>query len=1359
MHLNPDVRVRRFGTLIGIAALLFTTALVFRAQTTQPAYRKAATWQTTMLAAREAMHDPADPLDGVFAGVWSSSGPYPGDAQPDSKARWQERPQWTDQDPHGIPTTDGSALYLRREVVSTSTREVTATLAAQAIVTVWLNGKQLFRVDSRKGASTNRVALPLQKGANDLLVKLAGAGRNLTYAFALQRPDKVLEQRRRSMDRLWARLRADFADERSMREMRREERDGIWLEDWPAGDVAAIARRYAAATPGPAAAEARRLAAAARKFADLEPLRTTYNRARNVVEVREILATTNPEAVRLAVKDLIDTFGRRYPKGPEYLRALAELEKPFAEAQAAAKDDAIERLGEQVRRYAALSREALLANPMLDFDKVLVIRRNFDSRARSVMGKAMGMPGGNWMNNDDIPPFGWDNSIVVLSDLRRQGRLTTFYHPEDGKIVTDVDLDFNASRLMFSSIGSSKRWRLFEIKADGTGLRQITPDLPDVDQFDSCYLPSGKIAFTSDSGYQGMPCIGGGAPMAQLFVSDDRGKNIRQITFEQDTDWHPTVLNDGRLMYLRWEYADLPHYFSRILFSSNPDGTGAMEYLHSNSYFPNSYFYARPIPGHPTEVVGVISGHHGIQRSGRLIVFDPQRGRAEAEGAVQEIPGRGQKVEPIMKDQLVEGAWPQFVHPYPLADYTDAAHPAAGGKYYLVSMKRGPNALWGIYLADVFDNLTLIKEVEGSALVEPVPFRAVPKPPVVADRYEPGQKEATVYLSDIYSGPGLAGIPRGTVRSLRLFSYHFAYNRTGGHDTVGIQSGWDVKRILGTVPVEADGSATFKIPADTPISLQPLDEQGRALQLMRSWLVGMPGEVVSCVGCHDRQNTTASSRRNIASTRPPSAIKPWYGPPRPFAFQTEVQPVLDRYCASCHDGRNAPSGKPMPNYTYDPKATHFTQDRAYLGLHPYVHRYGPEADIALLCPMEYHATTSPLFQMLSKGHHGVELDAEAMDRLVTWADLNVPWRGSWGAKGTAETVPLFRNFDQVKRRIELAKLYANADTDPEREFADAMARVTHPAPAMPKPETATPVAVPAVAGWPFDAAEAERKQYASGGERRRTFDLGGGQKLDLVYIPAGSFVMGDAHGEADEQPLAAVKIAQPFWMGRLEVSNQQYRLFDPNHDSRSIDRQAKDHVSPGYAANTPEQPVIRVTWQQAMAFCNWLSQKTGQRVTLPTEAQWEWAARAGTATPFWFGVVDANFARFANLADQRVRGFEARFMGKMFNYIPYVEQVDDGEMITAPVGKYASNPWGLADMHGNVAEWTLSTYKAYPYDPRDGRDDPQTAGPKVVRGGSWRDMPEHATSAYRLSYQPYQRVFDVGFRVAVDAGPDMRAAR
>jgi len=1024
-------------------------------------------------------------------------------------------------------------------------------------------------------------------------------------------------------------------------------------------------------------------------------------------------------AVRRAVQDMIATFGPRYAKGPEYLRRLAEL------AKAGAKDE-----------LAPLAREALLANPLLDFDRLLVLKRNFGDAARRVMSSALGTPKLNSHCNSSIPhpESGWDNELVILSDLRGAGREEVLYKPPDGRIVVDPDLHFDADRLLFSMISEHGNWGVFEIGIDGRGLRRLTPDHEDVEFYDACYGPDGQIYFACNAAMQGLPCEGGKRPVVQLYRMDLDTKKVRQVTFEQDSDWCPTPMPDGRVLYLRWEYSDTPHYFTRILMTMNPDGTGQMEHYGSNSYWPNGIFNARPIPGEPTRVIGVVGGHHGISRSGRLVIFDTAKGRFESNGVVQEIPRCGHRVRPIIRDRLVDGVWPQFLYPYPLSD------PSTGlgaGKYHLVSMKRGRDSLWGLYLVDVFDNVTLIKEVEGSALLEAQPLRKRPRPPVIPDRVDLARKDALVYLVDVHAGRGLAGIPRGKVRKLRLVAYHFGYNYSASHNFVGIESSWDVKRILGTVPVEKDGSAYFRVPANVPISIQPLDEKGRALQLMRSWMVGMPGETVSCVGCHERQSDLAPVRQGVALSKPPAEIAPFFGAARGFSFRREVQPVLDRYCLACHGGDN----KLLPDFS-DGGGDGFST--AYRNLQFYVRRPGPEGDYHLTTPMEYHAGTSELVQMLEKGHKNVRLDEEAWQRLYAWIDLNAPYYGTWSEHAELRE---YRGSDQRKRRREFARLYAGLETDPE---ADADLPRPRPKPIVPRLFVPWPARQIKLPGWPFDAAEAARRQARTADVTNRTIDLGEGVTMDLVLIPPGEFIMGDADGDLDERPRTIVRIDRPFWMGALEVTNGQFLRFDPTHESKYIDMAGKDQSTRGFPANGAAQPVIRVSWREAVAFCKWLGRRTGGTVTLPTEAQWEYACRAGTGTALSYGGVDGDFSRHANLAD--ASAYAARGKGKRGGLTPFPAErrFDDGQAVVCDAGGYAPNAWGLRDMHGNVAEWTRSVYRPYPYGDSDGRNAPGAAGRRVVRGGSWRDRPRRCRSAFRLAYEPYQRVVNVGFRVVME---------
>jgi len=1002
-----------------------------------------------------------------------------------------------------------------------------------------------------------------------------------------------------------------------------------------------------------------------------------------------------------------------------------------------------------------LQRRVALSNPLLDFDRLLLVKR-------SVNSPRLGLPQ-NWQSNCVLPTTGFDDEIDVLSPLDTSGELTTFYRPGGPHFVGDVDLHFDADRLLFSSIGEHNKWHVFEINADGTGLRQVTPSLPDVHNYDACYPPDGSIIFSSTASMAAVPCVNGSTRVANFYRMDPDG-SIRQLCFDQEHNWCPVMQENGRVMYLRWEYTDTPHSHDRVLFSMNPDGTEQMEFYGSNSYWPNSLFYARPIPRHPSMFVGIVGGHHGVPRVGEMVLFDVRHGRRESNGAVQRIPGHGREVQSntdpryastLIVDNLVDGSWPKFLHPYPLSE-----------KYFLVACQPTAQSLWGIYLVDIFDNMLLIKQVPGYALLEPLPFRTTPKPPTIPSKVDLDRKDAVIFLSDIYAGDGLKGIPRGEVKRLRLISYHYLFPGMGGpQGVVGMEGPWDIKRIVGTVPVESDGSAVFRIPANTPIAVQPLDAEGKALQLMRSWFTGMPGEVLSCVGCHESQSSSPPAKSSLAANRLPAEIEPWYGPTRGFNFEREVQPVLDKYCVACHNGAPGADGQPVFDLRGLERITDYTSvyhygahdaghfSTSYVALHRFVRRPGLESDYHMLMPMEYHADTTQLVQILAKGHHNVKLDAEAWDRLITWVDLNAPYHGTWTEIAGADRVKHL-----AQRRRELLKLYANMDSDPESEAnPDPRPKID---PVMPEPVALGGPVDARCPGWPFDAAEAKRRQQVLG-PHERTIQLAEGVTMDLVLVPPGEFVMGSADGHVDERPLAHVKVDKPYWMGRLEVTNQQFRLFDPSHDSRVESRFAMQFGVRGFYVNGPEQPVVRVSWQHALTFCDWLSHQTGEHFALPTEAQWEHACRAGTDTPFYYGDLETDFSQFANLADAKLSEFVCHPYkkhrepypnpSKYDDWIPKDSRFNDGGFISEKGGAYQPNAWGLLDMHGNVAEWTRSVFRTYPYRADDGRNDPTADGPRVARGGSWRDRPQRARGAFRLSYRPYQPVYNVGFRVVCEA--------
>ena len=1105
----------------------------------------------------------------------------------------------------------------------------------------------------------------------------------------------------------------------------------------------------------------------------VERRRQNAERARMKAKI-VALEVIDVEAVRLAIEDTQKQFPDRYDAAP-HRQALARFERSRT-ALLKSLADGVQDETESVEQLLAGIRTILLANPLLDFDKLLVVRRNFGGDgARQVTSSNAGFVAHNYQNQTSVPRSGWDNEIAVLRDLRGEPQIDQLYKPSADQIVRDVRLDYSADRILFSSIDANGRWAIFQVSSDGGGLKQLTPTgYPDLDFFDACYLPDGRIVLCSTGNYYGLPCLNGNGQVASLYLLDPATKALEQLTFDQDSDNDPTVLNDGRVLYQRWEYGDIPHYFSRRRMTMNPDGTGQLAIHGSNTWFPTAFRFAKPVPDHPTRLVGVISGHHDFGDCGRLAILDPGLAGgypfrfhptskewgvegepiavtpkvlpAEQTGFLQLIPGYGKTVAGTVCDAIIGHVYRKehpalTTHPHPL-----------NSKYFLVSRKPSPRSLWGIYLVDIFDNATLIAEFEGAALFEPQVLAIRPRPPVIPDKIKPGRRTAEVHVADIYSGPGLRGVPRGTVKRLRVFSYHFGYNAKAGFPLVGTQAGWDVKRVLGTATVEADGSAFFEIPSNTPIAIQPLDEEGRAVQLMRSWLVGRPGELVSCAGCHESRRETLPTRRGLAHQRAPEPLELWYGDPRPFAFAHEVYPVLEKYCVGCHDAEPVVGPRSKPSFK-DPKI-------AYDTLHPYVHRPGVESDMALLYPMEYHASTSLLIQMLEKGHHGVklaEMSREARERLYCWIDLNVPLAGSWDP-------PQFQDRNQRQRRCELALAFADNVDDPEGEFEAAAEAFQNRTPpefiAPPSEQPVEPDGLKA-SGFPMPPGEASRLQEANPVGTRQVIDLDGGIKMPMAWIPTGEFVMGAVDGAPDERPRCVARVSRPFWMATTEVTNAQYALFDPQHDTRYIDMHSLDRVVPGHIANHADQPVARVSWSEAQRFCEWMSRKTGRKVTLPTEAQWEWAARAGTETQFFFGTTETDFGRFANLADQALRWYKMGYDGPSalqrrnpyppeMNFPLHDERFRDTWFVVDYTGQTEANAWGLKDMVGNVSEWTRSSYRPYPYRDTDGRNDEDSSEHKVARGGSWADRPVDAGSSIRRAYQPWQKVYDVGFRVIVE---------
>lgn len=1064
-----------------------------------------------------------------------------------------------------------------------------------------------------------------------------------------------------------------------------------------------------------------------------------HKQVQRMLLLQSELKWLNMEAIRLAYEDMKRIEGFDAVK---YLPILTELEQQVKQGfgNIYSGDEAVLANAEKA---VANKRAILLANPLLNGDKILTVRYQLGNRDRRAMAPELGTQSNNWSNQESARRKGFNADIVELSNLRDEVQIRTIYKPDNTSSIADLKLHWDGDRAMFTQTMSDNRWNVFEVKLNNGDCKKLidNPE-PDLEFYDGTYLPDGRIIANSNIGYQGVPCVNGSDPVGNMVLYTPQSKNLRRLTFDQDANWNPVIMNNGRVMYTRWEYTDLTHYYTRIVMNMNPDGTEQKALYGSGAMFPNSTFDVQPLPGYASAFVGIISGHHGVARSGRLILFDPAKARKGAAGMLQEIPHRNRPIVEEVKDRLVDGVWPQFIKPSPLND-----------TYFLVAAKLDKNDLWGIYLVDKFDNVTCLHKMEGEGYISPIAVRKTVTPPAIPDWVKLDDKQATVFIQDIYEGEGLKGIPRGTVKSLRLHAYEYAYVQTqSDHNWHGIQSGWDIKRMLGTVPVEEDGSVIFKIPANTPVSIQPLDKDGVAVQWMRSWLTGQPGEIVSCVGCHEDQNQIVIPKRVIASQKAPHALTPPEGGTRSFTFDLEVQPILDRACIACHNGEG--KAFDLRGGKKDGKG----YGTSYLNLHPYVHRQGGEGDMVVLYPYEYHPNTSELVRLLKKGHYNVQLTDAEWRKIYNWIDYNAPDKGYFNAN-VLKSFP-YQGYDQIERRKQLTDKYAGgAGVDWKKEIADYAAQLKNKGeikPVMPKKVSPVKEKVLKVKGWPF-APDRVKEMLADEKETVKVLEIAPGVQMTFVRIPAGEFVMGSYHGEPDTYPTTKVKIDKAFWMGELEVTNQQYNTIFPQHDSRYVDQQWKDHVVPGYPANKPEQPVIRVSYNDAMEYCKILSQKTGLNITLPTEAQWEWACRGGSDEDFWFGNLNADFGKKDNLADVTtnkfaVSGVDPQPMSpespwyKYYTFLPKAANVDDGSLVQVGGKKYEANPFGLYCMHGNVAEWTRSDYVPYPY-----KENPKKVSEyKVVRGGSYIERPKYSTAYSRKGFYPYQCVFNVGFRVIIE---------
>jgi hypothetical protein len=682
-------------------------------------------------------------------------------------------------------------------------------------------------------------------------------------------------------------------------------------------------------------------------------------------------------------------------------------------------------------------------------------------------------------------------TLCLLEMERLYGKVRVLLDDPKGAL-RDPAVSFDGQRILFAWKKSLQQddYHLYEMDVVSGRVRQLTFGLGFAD-YEPAYLPNGDLIFSSTRCVQTVDCWW--TEVSNLYTCDGNGRGLRRLGFDQVHAIFPTVTDDGRVLYTRWDYNDRGQIFPQPLFQMNPDGTGQTEFYGNNSWFPTTIAHARGIPG-SQKVLAILCGHHTTQ-AGKLAVLDPARGRQENSGVQLVAPVRETRAERV--DAYGQGG-DLFQYPFPLSGTEFlVGYAPFGWENQERNPRRKGDAHFGIYWIDIDGHRELLASDPRFPCQQPVPLAARPQPTVRPSAVDYRKTTGTYYVQDVYAGPGLAGVPRGTVKKLRAVALEFRPAGVGNNGSGGPGGGalistpiaighgsWDVKVVLGDATVHPDGSAFFTVPARTPLYFQALDEQGRAVQTMRSWSTLQPGENQSCVGCHEHKNTAPPASLHgptLALRAGAQTLEPFYGPPRGFSFQKEIQPILDQHCISCHDDRGKrlkperlaslqtrgsdPDRRPvfkrqntrltsalhsdssttnrafsllgvgnldrLAKRTWTDAYLNLTQaqpadndwDRgSFAGIFDgrVVNWIGSQSIPAPLPPYSAGAVRSELLALLEQGHGGARLSRQEMDKLACWIDLYVPYCGDYVEANawTEAEMKKFQRYQEKRRRME-----------------------------------------------------------------------------------------------------------------------------------------------------------------------------------------------------------------------------------------------------------------------------------------------------------------------------------------------------
>jgi hypothetical protein len=709
-------------------------------------------------------------------------------------------------------------------------------------------------------------------------------------------------------------------------------------------------------------------------------------------ELSQIPEESSIKSLRLAIEDMINTYGSGYPKGENY---LAEIDKQLNLYQNA-KDR--QTRAEALHALFLIRREALLSNPVVCNNPILFVVRNqyiMDADNLTTFHPIAEHEHNGPSIGPDVPNQFLPGGALKIIDLKNGGKVTTILNCPDG-VIRDPRVHWDGKKIIFSMRKNKyyDSYHIYEINVDGKGLRQLT-FLDDVDDMNPVYLPDDNIVFSSTREPKYVDCQR--FIMANIYHMESDGANIYQITKNKLFDKPTDIMPDGRILYDRYEYVDRSSHGWHALWAVNPDGTNQSLLWGNNSAWPNAIFDAHMIP-RTQKIIGIFADLHSLPR-GAIAIIDRRIDMDGPLAVVRTWPDyiknfvRG-PTENINVDFITDNnVSPLYEDTYPLND-----------KYFLVSkttrdISHRISLGESIYLVDIFGNEILLHKEEPGCF-DPMPITSRERPPKVSVNRNYENKAGYVYIQNVYEG--LDNVPHGTVKFLRVVEApEKRYWASGGlpwycYTTAypGINwYGFETKRILGTVPVEEDGSAYFEVPSDRFVFFQLLDEQRMMIQSMRSGTVLQSGEILGCIGCHEKRITAPSNRMNLALQKPPVKLDGWFGKIRNFNYISEVQPVFDKHCVKCH------------NYGTNPgKKLNLARDRLLIFNTSYNELYRKNQVTVIGAgvsktpdPYSWGSHASNLIRILQKGHNDVLLSKEEFQRIATWLDLNGVYYGSYAS--------------------------------------------------------------------------------------------------------------------------------------------------------------------------------------------------------------------------------------------------------------------------------------------------------------------------------------------------------------------------